>query len=89
MDFGEALYTLKNGRKVAREGWNGKGMFIYYVPEASYPAQRNTNSTMVGMFPEDLVPYRAYLAMKTAQNDVVPWVASQSDMLAEDWTEVE
>lgn len=38
VDFGEAIKALKNGKKVAREGWNGKGMFLYYVPAASYPA---------------------------------------------------
>jgi hypothetical protein len=40
---------------------------------------------MLGVFPDDMVPYRDYIAMKTAQNDVVPWVASQTDVLAEDW----
>ena len=85
MDFGKALEHLKAGRKVGRDGWNGKGMFIYLVPSAAYPAQRNISGTMLGLFPDDMVPYRAYLAMKTAQNDVVPWVASQSDILADDW----
>lgn len=88
MNFGEAISALRMGKRVAREGWNGKGMFIYLVPEASYPAQRNTNGTMIGMFPDDMVPYREYLAMKTANNDVVPWVASQTDILAYDWLEV-
>lgn len=85
MDFGQAVRLLKQGRRVTRSGWNGKGMFVYYVPAASYPAQRNTAGTMIGMFPDDMVPYRDYLAMKTAQGDVVPWVASQSDILADDW----
>jgi len=84
-DFGWALRQLKQGDRVARTGWNGKGMFVYHVPAASYPAQRNTKGTMIGIFPDDMVPYREYLAMKTAQNDVVPWVASQSDLLSEDW----
>lgn len=88
MNFGQALETLKQGGKVAREGWNGKGMFLYYVPAASYPAQRNPLGTMVGVFPGDMVPYCAYIAMKTAQNNVVPWLASQTDMLAEDWQTV-
>jgi len=87
MNFGQALELLKQGSKVARTGWNGKGMFLYYVPSASYPAQRNTLGTMIGVFPNDMVPYGAYIAMKTAQNNVVPWLASQTDVLAEDWTE--
>jgi hypothetical protein len=40
---------------------------------------------MVGVFPDDMVPYCAYIAMKTAQDNVVPWLASQTDMLAQDW----
>jgi hypothetical protein len=85
LSFGHAIKALQDGHRVARSGWNGKGMFLYYVPAAKYPAQRNTKQTMVGMFPDDLVPYRNYIAMKTAQNDVVPWVASQTDILADDW----
>jgi len=86
MNFGHAVTMLKEGYKVARDGWNGKGMFLYYVPAASYPAQRNEHGTMIGVFPDDMVPYQAYIAMKTAQDTVVPWLASQSDVLAEDWT---
>lgn len=83
-DFGTALAALKNGYKLAREGWNGKGMFIYYVPAASYPAQTDIAKSAFG----EMVPYGAYLAMKTAQGNVVPWLASQTDILAEDWTVV-
>jgi hypothetical protein len=89
LSFGLAIEALKMGQKVTRLGWNGKGMFLYYVPAASYPAARNTLETMRGQFPDDMVPYRAYIAMKTAQGDVVPWVASQSDVLADDWRLVE
>lgn len=85
MTFGLAIEALKRGHKVSRKGWNGKDMFLYYVPANSYPATRNTLNTMVGMFPDDMVPYGAYIAMKTAQNNVVPWLASQTDVLAEDW----
>lgn len=84
-DFGLAIHCLKAGKKVQRAGWNGKGMFLYYVPAASYPMQRNSLETMGGMFPDDMVPYGAYIAMKTAQDNVVPWLASQTDVLAEDW----
>lgn len=84
-NFGDAVALLKAGYKVARSGWNGKAMFLYYVPANSYPASRNTLNTLDGQFPDNLVPYGAYIAMKTAQNNVVPWLASQTDMLAEDW----
>lgn len=85
MNFGDALAALKEGKRVARHGWNGKGMFLYHVPAASYPAQRNENGTMVGVFADDMVPYRSYIAMKTVNDEVVPWVASQSDLLEADW----
>lgn len=85
LSFGHALVALKDGKRVARSGWNGKGMFLYHVPAASYPAQRNSRGTMIGVFPDDMVPYGDYIAMKTAQNNVVPWLASQTDMLADDW----
>lgn len=85
VNFGMAIAALKLGSKVMREGWNGKGMFLYYVPENKYPASRNTLNTLSGLFEDNLVPYGAYIAMKTAQGNVIPWVASQSDVLAEDW----
>ena len=89
LSFGDAVAALKEGLRVARSGWNGKGMFLYYVPENKYPASRNEHGTMVGVFEDDMVPYGAYIAMKTAQNNVVPWLASQTDVLAEDWQIVE
>lgn len=85
MDIGQAVTAMRAGHRVARAGWNGKGMFLYFVPAASYPAGRNTLGTMKGIFPDDLVPYGAYVAMKTAQDNVVPWLASQTDLLATDW----
>lgn len=97
MDFGEAIKAIKTGKKVMRDGWNGKGMFLYYVPANKYPAQTDVAKAYwgerqppVGINEEVgpiLVPYGAYIAMKTAQDNVVPWLASQTDVLAEDWSE--
>ncbi len=84
-DFGSAIYLLKMGKKVTRKGWNGNGMFVYYVPAASYPVERNNLETMGGEFENDMVPYREYLALKTAQGDVAIWSPSVSDALAIDW----
>ena len=89
ISYSEALTAVKLGKKIAREGWNGKGMFLYYVPANKYPASRNEHGTMVGVFEDDMVPYGAYIAMKTAQNNVVPWLASQTDVLADDWVIIE
>lgn len=82
LNFGQAIEALKLGSKIAREGWNSKGMFLYYVPENKYPA---ITEIAKKTFPDGIVPYCAYIAMKTAQNNVVPWLASQSDVLSEDW----
>lgn len=81
MTFDNILADLKLGRKVMRKGWNGKGMYIYYVPAQSYPAVTEIAKKEFGT----IVPYGAYIAMKTAQGNVVPWLASQTDILAEDW----
>ncbi len=80
-DFSGALSMIRAGEKAARAGWNGKGMFIYFVPAASYPTQTEIARKTFG----ETVPYRAYIAFKTVDGDVVPWVASQTDILADDW----
>lgn len=85
VDFGTALHLMELGERMQREGWNGKGMFVYIVPAASYPAQRNTKGVLVGDYPDDMVPYSAYIASKTASGEVVPWTISQSDALTTDW----
>lgn len=84
MNFGEAIEAMKSGEKVARTGWNGKDTFLYYVSEGSYPAKMEIAKEIADE--TGLVKYGAYIAMKTAQGNVVPWLASQTDMLSEDWT---
>lgn len=86
MNFGEALEALKKGKRVVREGWNGKGMFIYYVPPGNYSPCTAIAEKIAKGTEDGLVPYGAYIAMKTAQENVVPWLASQTDILADDWT---
>lgn len=86
MNFSKALELLKQGKKVARNGWNGKGQFVYFVAGGNYPAQMDA---IKGVFENDLVPYRPYMALKTAQGDVATWVPSVSDILAEDWIVIE
>jgi hypothetical protein len=81
LNFGQAIEFAKQGKKVARKGWNGSGMFAYIVPANSYPAQTETARKEFG----EMVPYRTYWALKTAQNDVATWSPSGSDSLAEDW----
>lgn len=86
MDFSDALSALKHGSRVARSGWNGKGMFLFLVPGSHFIVNR---APLLGIYPEGTeIDYHAHIDMKTAQGDVVPWVASQTDLLASDWTEV-
>ena len=83
LDFGDALRALKTGSRVAREGWNGKGMFVYYVPPAAYLAQ---SKAAIAFFGEHAhVPYAAYMALKGVEDTVSVWVPSSNDVLAEDW----
>jgi hypothetical protein len=81
LNFGQAIEFAKQGKKVARRFWNGSGMFAYIVPANSCPAQTEAARQTFG----DMVPYREYWALKTAQNDVATWAPSGSDSLAEDW----
>ena len=83
MDFGGAIVALKVGKKVARAGWNGKGMFVYFVPPASYPVQTGAAKAHFGE--GAMVPYNAYMAIKNVNETVSTWVPSVNDCLAEDW----
>lgn len=77
--FGDAILLLKSGHRVARTGWNGKGMFLVYVREWKGWFLTETGEGLEGL---ERLPF---IAMKTADNKVVPWLASQTDMLATDW----
>ena len=83
LNFGDAIKALKEGKKVARQGWNGKGMFLYYVWADRYPAKTEAAKSIADH--DGTVPYGAYIAMKTVDGTVIPWLASQTDMLSEDW----
>lgn len=81
--FSAALVAIKGGQRVARAGWNGKGMFVYLVPANSYPAQTGAAKAFFGE--RGMVPYNAYFALKGADDTVSTWAPSGSDALAEDW----
>jgi len=80
MDFSEALTSLKAGKRVARAGWNGKGMWLVLVE-----AKRGGHWINQAVYDT-----MAYIGMKPAGDGVaiVPWLCSQTDMLAEDWQAV-
>jgi len=90
MIFSKALEAVIAGKKISREGWNGKNMFVVY--QKGYPegisANKNTAEAL-GIEEGTTVRVVPYLAMWTAQKTLVPWVASQSDLLSSDWRIVE
>ena len=90
--FGEAIRRLKAGQKVARKGWNGKGMFIYLTTGTIVPAVSMKPETANHLFRDRLlecdetVCINSHIDMKSADGTIViGWLASQTDMLAEDW----
>ncbi|WP_081059892.1 DUF2829 domain-containing protein [Burkholderia stagnalis] len=85
--FSSALSWVKQGRRIARAGWNGNGMFVYFVPAASYPVQTGAAKAHFGE--GSMVPYNAYLALKGVDDTVSTWVPSVTDCLADDWHIVE
>lgn len=83
MTFGDAIIILKQGGKVTRAGWNGKGMWLklFHAGHVSDDALANSLGTSY----EDTPTAVSYIAMKTADNKLIPWLASQTDVLSEDW----
>jgi hypothetical protein len=78
-DIGWAVQTLKLGGKVTRAGWNGKNMWL--ALRAASPDAETKRSGQPMTLP--------FVYMKTVQGDYVPWLCSQTDLLAEDWEEVQ
>jgi hypothetical protein len=95
MNFGEAIAALKAGAKVAREGWNGKGMFIlqaggYSVHKDNLRAGGPITKEFLESRGIDEMIIQPHFDMWTAQNQYqTGWLASQSDMQANDWVVVE
>lgn len=96
MDFGEAIRAMKAGKKVARAGWNGKGMWVAYTPGSTFPrafakdghAAKHRANEMTA--PDVEIVLLPHIDMRAADGSmVIGWLASQTDMLAEDWEVVE
>ena len=88
MTFGEALEAVKLGRRIARAGWNGKGMFVFYVDPIECDEIAFTLARAGGFESPDSVPHGVdtFLCLYSAAGSIVPgWLASQTDMLARDW----
>lgn len=83
LSFEAALGLLKVGCRVSRQGWNGKGMYVYLVDGSKFTVNRPPLNKMLPEGTE--CTYRPHIDMRTADGSFVPWVASQTDLLAHDW----
>ena len=82
LSFGDAITYLKLGKRVARAGWNGKGMYLVYFSPVGHGLE------MLTVYDKEegtTLPLLPFILMKTADNMYVPWLASQTDMLSNDW----
>jgi hypothetical protein len=89
-DFGQAIKRAKAGKKIARQGWNGKNMFVVY--QKGYPQGISCNlQTAIawGLNEGDLFKVEPYLQIKMVNGSHAMWVPSINDVLSEDWVEVE
>lgn len=85
-DFSWALGQLKIGKKVSRSGWNGKDMWVVF--QEAYPEGVSINlntANATGISYGTICKFLPYLMLKTASGAFVPWVASQTDLLSDDW----
>lgn len=83
MTFGLALEALKRGQRVARAGWNGKGMFVFLVPGSTFNVNR---PPLLGIYPEGTpITYRPHIDIKGVDGSISTWVPSIGDVMAEDW----
>ena len=82
LNFGLALEAAKKGMRIARAGWNGKGMYVFLADEMDFHTYADLSE-----FEENCVKVLDCLCMRTADGSICPgWLASQTDMLADDWT---
>ena len=81
--IGWAVKQMQAGALVRRLGWNGKEMFVFLVPGSRFQVNR---PPLLGIYPEGtVIDYHAHVDMRTANGQIVPWLCSQSDLLATDW----
>jgi hypothetical protein len=96
MNFGQALEALKNGHRVARTGWNGKGMWLALTPGSVVDTSNTPIRGALAVYVAQPAPVpvkvtiRAHIDMKTVDGELqIGWLASQTDMLAEDWLDLD
>jgi len=86
LNFSEALDLMHSGRKMARKGWNGERMFVFFVEGSEFEVNRRPLNEI---FKEGTkIKYNAHLDIRGADGTISVWTASQTDLLTEDWYEV-
>ena len=95
LTFGEAVELLKSGKMVQRSGWNGKGMFLFQADVLDFGASDDVMDTVRQIVEAKketsgpVVIYGSTIAMKAADGSIVfGWLASQTDIVANDWVEL-
>ncbi len=86
MNFSNALELLKSGHRLARQGWNGRGMFIFLVGGSNFTVNREPLRSILGDGAE--VTYRPHIDMKDAEGKIGVWTPSGTDLMADDWVVV-
>ena len=83
MNFEEALAKIKQGHRLAREGWNGKGMFVFLVNGSNFAVNREPLLSIFGQGTE--ITYRPHIDLAASNGTVGVWQPSMGDVLADDW----
>jgi len=90
ISFGEAIKALKEGERVSRSGWNGTNMWLALSPGVKDLESDKFWSQAIREFGEThgvkTISVLPYIVMYTKQGEIVPWLASQTDILSEDWS---
>lgn len=92
LNFGDAIKALKEGKKIARKGWNGKNMWLWLKPAVTIKSEWCKDPMLKEIVDANGGEAEALgtICMKTADNKILTgWLASQTDMLCEDWVVVE
>jgi hypothetical protein len=100
MNFGEAIKALTEGKKVSREGWNGKGMWVKLFSQSTLVSlgkiigniespKIDPSSLAIAVSSEEVCDIDDFMIMFTVNRTFIPWLASQTDILADDWGIVE
>jgi hypothetical protein len=90
LNFGQAIEALKQGKRIARQGWNGKNMFLFLLPVATVPTKAIYDPALKEVIEKevggDTFEALGSIRMFTADKKILTgWLASQTDILSEDW----